>query len=429
MTPVRRGVLGISAPEWLTRDIALLLCGRALRSLSLGYLTVLVPVYLAREGYAATRVGVLFTAGAIGSMLLTASVGLFADRIGRKPILIALGLLSAVAALTFALTESYPILLVAAALGTIGRGGGAGSSGAFGPYYPAEQPLITEKVADRDRTHVFGMVSVVGVLAGALGALIATVPTLLHRFFALPEIDGDRALFVCAAVLGVAMALVILPVSETAPPPRAPGKPRRLQPATKRVLWRFAVTNATNGLAVGMLGPVLVYWFHVRFGATAAQLGSLYFVANLLAAPSNLAAGRVARRLGTVRAVVILRMVALLLMAAMALVPTFLVAAVLFLLRTQVNTMSGPMRQSFLMGMVPPEDRSAAAGLSNLPLQIFSSAGPTIAGQLMQSVWVSLPLELAAGLQAVNTVLYHIFFHHMRLPEELAGTGIVGETD
>src|SRR6185312_5762134 len=102
--------------------------------------------------------------------------------------------------------------------------------------------------------------------------------------------------------------------------------------------------------------------------------------------PSNLAAGRVARRLGTVRAVVILRAIALLLMA-MALVPTFLIAAVLFLLRTQVNTMSGPMRQSFLMGMVPAEDRSTAAGLSNLPLQIFSSAGPTIAGQLMQSVW------------------------------------------
>ena len=398
MSPARRSVFGTPAPAWLTRDIALLLCGRALRSLSLGYLTVLVPVYLAREGYTATRIGVLFTAGAIGSMLLTAAVGLFADRIGRKPILIMLGFFSAVAALTFALTESYPILLIAAALGTIGRGGGAGSSGAFGPYYPAEQPLITEKVADRDRTHVFGMVSVVGVLTGALGALIATVPTLLHRFRALPEIDGDRALFFCAAALGVAMALVIIPVSETPPRPRTPGTRRRLQSSTKHVLWRFAVTNATNGLAVGMLGPVLVYWFHVRFGATAAQLGTLYFLANLLAAPSNLAAGRVARMLGTVRAVVILRVIALLLMAAMALVPTFIAAAILFLLRTQVNTMSGPMRQSFLMGMVPPEDRSTVAGLSNLPLQVFSSAGPTIAGQLMQSVWVSLPLELAAAL-------------------------------
>jgi len=416
-------------PEWLTRDIALLLSGRAMRSLSLGFLAVLVPVYLARAGYAATRVGILFTAGAVGSMLLTAAVGLLADRIGRKPILVVLGLLSAIAALTFALTESYPILLIAAALGTIGRGGGAGSSGAFGPYYPAEQPLITEKVSDRDRTHVFGMVSVVGVLAGAGGALMATVPTLLNRFFALPEIDGDRALFVCAAVLGLGMALVVLPVKEAAPPPRVPGKHRHLQTSTKRVLWRFVVTNATNGLAVGMLGPVLVYWFHVRFGATAAELGSLYFLANLLAAPSNLMAARVARRLGTVRAVVMLRLVALLLMAAMALVPTFLVAAVLFLLRTQVNTMSGPMRQSFLMGMVAPEDRSTAAGFSNLPLQVLSSAGPTIAGQLMQSVWVSLPLELAAGLQAVNVWLYHVFFRDMRLPEELEELSAVGAAE
>ncbi|HEY4217127.1 MAG TPA: MFS transporter [Gemmatimonadaceae bacterium] len=406
----------LNAPPWLTRDIRLLLSGRALRSLSQGFLTVIVPVYLARLGYSATRVGVVFTAGAAGSIALTASVGLFADRIGRKPLLIALGLLTSAAALTFAVTTQFAILLIAAACGTIGRGGGAGSSGAYGPYYPAEQPLITEKVPDRTRTHVFGVVAVVGVLSGAVGSLAAALPTELYRWFALPEIQGDRAMFFAAAVIGCAMALVILPVNEPPPSPRKPG--RRLQPATTRVLWRFLITNATNGLAVGMLGPVLVYWFHVRFGATVAQLGTLYFLANLLAAPSNLMAGYVAKRLGTVRAVVTLRAIAVILMAAMALVPTFLMAALLFLVRTQVNTMANPMRQSFLMGIVDPADRSAAAGLSNLPLQILSSAGPTIAGQLMQFVWVSLPLELAAGLQAVNTVLYHAFFHKMRLPEE-----------
>jgi MFS family permease len=224
-------------------------------------------------------------------------------------------------------------------------------------------------------------------------------------------------MFFCAAIIGCTMALVVLPVREPPPAPRPAGR-RLLQPATSRVLWRFLITNSTNGLAVGMLGPVLVYWFHVRFGATVAQLGTLYFLANVLAAPSNLMAGRVARRFGTVRAVVILRTIAVVLMAVMALVPTFLMAAVLFLVRTQVNTMANPMRQSFLMGIVDPSDRSAAAGLSNLPLQVLSSAGPTIAGQLMETVWVSLPLELAAGLQAVNTLLYHAFFHKMRLPEE-----------
>lgn len=414
-------------PDWLTRDIKLLLGGRGLRSLSQGFLGVTVPVYLARAGYGATRAGIVFTAGAVGSIVLTASVGLLADRIGRKPILIALGALSAVAALAFAFTNSYSILLIAAAAGTIGRGGGAGSSGAFGPYYPAEQPLITEQVRDAHRTHVFGIVAVVGVLAGALGSLTAGVPALLLKWFGVPIVDGDRALFVWAAVLGLAMAAIIVPVRESKLPRRTPGQ--RLHPATKRVLWRFLITNGTNGLAVGMLGPVLVYWFHVRFGASAAQLGALYFLANVLAAPSNLLAGRVARRFGTVRAVVGLRFIAVALMAAMALMPTFVLAAVLFLIRTMVNTMANPMRQSFLMGIVDPADRSTAAGFSNLPLQILSSAGPTIAGQLMEAVWVSLPLEIAAALQAVNATLYHAFFHRMRLPEERGRGGRTADAE
>ncbi|MFI5227568.1 MAG: MFS transporter [Gemmatimonadales bacterium] len=418
MSSPSRPALAARLSSWLTRDVLLLLSGRALRSTSQGFLGVLVPVYLARLGFTATRVGVVFTAGAIGSIALTASVGLFADRVGRKPLLVVLGALSAAAALAFAVSDRFAVLLVAAAIGTIGRGGGAGSSGAYGPYYPAEQPLLAERVEDSARTELFGLVAVVGVLAGAIGSLTAAIPTLLHRFFAVPEVTGDRALFAVAAVLGLGMAVVVLPVRETPRPPRKPGRGLQLQPATRHVLWRFLITNATNGLAVGMLGPVLVYWFHVRFGATAAQLGALYFLANVLAAPSNLVAARVARRLGTVRAVVTLRAIAVALMAIMAIVPTFPIAAVLFLLRTQVNTMANPMRQSFLMGIVAPADRSAAAGLSNLPLQVLSSAGPTIAGQLIQSVWVSLPLKLAAGLQAVNTVLYHAFFRHMRLPEE-----------
>jgi MFS family permease len=414
-------------PDWLTRDIALLLGGRGLRSLSQGFLSVIVPIYLARSGYTATRVGIVFTAGAIGSMMSTAAVGVFADRIGRKPLLIALGVMSSAAALLFALTARFPILLIAAAVGTIGRGGGAGSSGAFGPYYPAEQPLITEQVQDRHRTHVFGLVAVVGVLAGAVGSLTAAMPTVLQRWFGVSVVDGDRALFICAAVLGLATAAIVIPVHESPITPRAPGQ--RLHPATRHVLWRFLVTNATNGLAVGMLGPVLVYWFHVRFGASAAQLGTLYFLANVLAAPSNLFAGRVARRFGTVRAVVGLRFIAVALMAAMAVMPTFLLAGGLFLARTMVNTMANPMRQSFLMGIVAPADRSTAAGFSNLPLQVLSSAGPTIAGQLMESVWVSLPLEIAATLQAVNATLYHVFFHRMRLPEERALADVESESD
>lgn len=405
------------ASRWLTPDLRLLFAGRGIRSVSQSYLAVIVPLYLAHMGYSAVRIGVFFTFGAVGSMALTAAVGFLSDRFGRKTLLVLLGVLTAMCGLVFVVTQSFPILLVAAAMGTIGRGGGAGSGGAFGPYAPAEQALIAEHAGDRFRTNAFGAVAVVGVLSAALGSLLATTPTLLHRTLDVSDLTAERGLFLLTAVLGLAMAIVVLPVREAKRPVRTAGE-RRLTRRTRHVLVRFLVTNATNGLAVGMLGPILVYWFHVRYNATSAQLGTLFFIANIVAAPSNLASARVARRLGAVRAVVTARLTSVVLLAGMAVMPSFVWAAVFFLLRTQANTLSSPIRQSFLMGVVDEADRSTAAGLSNLPLQAFSSVGPTIAGQIMQVAWVSLPLEIAAVLQGVNAALYFIFFRNIVPPEE-----------
>jgi len=404
-------------PSWLGRDLRLLFAGRGLRSISQSYLAVIVPLYLAHLGYGPVRIGVFFTVGAVGSMTLTAAVGVLSDRFGRKPLLVLLGVLTALCGLVFVATQRFAILLVAAGIGTIGRGGGAGSGGAFGPYAPAEQALIAEHAGDRYRTHAFGMVAVVGVLSAALGSLLATTPTLLHRTMGVSDLTAERGLFLLTAVLGLAMSVVVLPVSEAKRAVRMPGA-RRLHKRTRHVLIRFLVTNATNGLAVGMLGPILVYWFHVRYHATSGQLGTLFFLANIAAVPSNLAAARIARRLGAVKAIVTARLVSVVLLAGMAVMPSFLLAGVFFLLRTQANTLSAPIRQSFLMGVVDAADRSTAAGLSNLPLQAFSSVGPTVAGQLMQMAWVSLPLEIAAVLQGVNAVLYFLFFRNIVPPEE-----------
>jgi MFS family permease len=181
---------------------------------------------------------------------------------------------------------------------------------------------------------------------------------------------------------------------------------------------RFIITNATNGLAVGMLGPVLVYWLHVRYDASAAQLGSLFFLTNLAAAPSYLTAAWVARRLGAVRAVVTARTGAVILLALIPLMPSFIPAAAVFLVRTVVNALANPIRQSYLMGVVDEADRSTAAGFSNLPLQASSLIGPPIAGRLMEIAWLGIPLEIAAALQGVNAVLYYVFFRNIKPPEE-----------
>ena len=423
-------------PAWLNRDLALLFAGRGLRSLGQGYLAIIVPLYLARLGFDAEQLGVLFTASAVTSALLAAAVGILSDRFGRKTFLILISLMMAAGGLVFALSGNFVVLVAAGALGTIGRGGGAGSGGAFGPYYPAEQPLIAEHASDEKRTTIFGVLSFVGVLGGAIGSLLALVPAAL-KGAGFSILEGYRVLFLLTVFLGVAMAIVVLPVREgpARPASHADGKPAtehasRAVEQQRRVLglsrpsWglvsRFMVTNFTNGLAVGMLGPFVVYWFYRRFGVDAAELGTLFFIINLAAALPYLLAGRLARRLGAVNTVVVTRAASVLLLAVVAVMPTYPLAAALYLIRMVANTLSLPVRQSYLMGVITPSERSSAAGLANLPSQVATSLSPTLAGFLFQSVALALPLEFAAAFQGLNTILYYVFFHNVRPPEERA---------
>ncbi|MGH7908051.1 MAG: MFS transporter [Candidatus Binataceae bacterium] len=418
-------------PVWLTNDLIYLLAGRGLRSLAQGYLLIIVPLYLDLLGYNAEHLGILFAASAVVSAIMVGAVGILSDRFGRKTLLIVISLMMAGGGIVFAVSSNFIALTAGAALGTIGRGGGAGSGGAWGPYYPAEQPLIAEQAADHQRTMIFGVLSFVGVLASAFGSLLAYAPELLHQNSGAPMVRGYRALFILTAVLGVAMALIVIPVRET----HRLGKPSQhkigrqkthrsilgvsLTHETWGLIVRFMVTNSVNGLAVGMLGPFVTYWFYRRYGVGAGTIGSLFFILNLIAAVPYLTAGRVARRFGVVSSVVICRAISSVLLIVLAVMPTFALAGVVYGIRVIFNTLSLPVRQSYIMGIIRPEERASAAGLSNLPSQASSAVSPYFAGYFMQNIALSLPLEVAAILMGVNTALYYFFFHKIRPPEEL----------
>jgi MFS family permease len=432
-------------PTWLNRDLALLFGGRGLRSIAQGYLAVIVPLYMAQLGFNAEHIGVLFTASAIASALLAAAVGILSDRFGRKMFLILISLLMAGGGLFFALSGNFIVLVLAGALGTIGRGGGAGSGGAWGPYYPAEQALVSEHASDRQRTSIFGMLSFVGVLAGAIGSLISTIPDFLHAHLSYSLITGYRILFLLTVLLGIVMALVTLPIHERRGEQERHSQVKQVSGNERvssknksntfmglsRPSWslvaRFMITNTTNGLAIGVLGSFMVYWFYRRYGASSSAIGELFFLINLAAALPYLLAGRLARKLGAVNTVVITRVVSVLLLAATAMMPTFLLAASLYLLRMIFNTLSNPIRQSYLMGVIPAAERASAAGLSNMPSQVAASISPSVAGYLMQEVSLNISLELAAVLQGINALLYYSFFRNIHPPEESQARGQVSQ--
>jgi MFS family permease len=382
--------------------------GRMLRSFNQAYLGVVTPIYLLARGATPAQVGILVTVWASGSALMGLCAGFLGDRFGRKLVLAAFSILSAAAALAFYFDMPIWLLGIAGALGGIGRGGGPASGGQFGPFYSAEQALVAEHADNELRTRVFAAFSMVGAIGGAFGFLL----TYEHRY---------RIVYLIACAISVLLLASIVPIRESAQ--HATRLRQRVHVAltgrTREFVARLMITNATNGLAVGFMGPMLVLWFHLRYNAPAQQIGTIYMIIGFSTIASYSLVGRAVHAAGgAVRAIVGLRVLSCGLLAILPLMPTVWLAGAIFLVRVLVNSMSVPVRQSYVMGIVAPHERARVASISNLPSQFASMAGPSIAGVMLHSMWIGAMLEAAAVLQLLNAGLYWTFFRRMRPPEE-----------
>lgn len=394
-----------------------LYAGRALRSFTTAFLTIVFPLYLAAEGYRSGAIGAVLAAGGVLTTVLVAAVGFAGDRLGRKRMLVGLAALGAIGGAMMASTANVAAVTVASGLGGVGRGGGAGSGGSWGPVFPAEQPLLAGSVDARGRTAAFGAIAFVGVLAGAAGSLVAWVPGLLHTA-GWSWLAAYRLVFWLGALLSAAMLVVTLPIRETtAPAPAAKDGTAAPPITTRQLIGRLGLTNGLNGFGVGFLGPLLTYWFHVRFGAGPGEIGVLYTIVNLVTALPYLGAARLAARLGAVRAVTLTRALSVAMLVAMAQMPTFILAGVAFALRMAVNSLSLPARQSYVMGVAEERHRGMIAAVGSLPSQVTSTISPAIGGALMES-FLDTPLYGAALFMGLNMVTFYYAFRHAPPPEE-----------
>lgn len=413
MTPWRR-VRGID------RNLGIVVVARVLMSASRALAGVIAPVYLVLIGFSALELGALALVVGVSSAVLATAIGLVSDRVGRRPFLVAVPLLAAAGAVVFTLTRSPVVLFMAAATGSFGRGSGAGA-GMVGPYQPAEQAFVTEITPARERNTAFGRLAAASSVGALLGAPLAILAGQDHHAGAAAT-AAFRGPFLACAALAAAAGLLALALREPSRPTPSDGRgrwprwPRRSLPLLVR-LW---ATNSVNGLAVGMFGPFITYWFFVRFGVGAGQIGLLYAVINAVSVVSTLGAARLAARWGLVNTVTLVRVVQSLLLVPLVLAPTFLVAGAVYLVRMTVARIGMPLRQSYVLAMADPGERAAVGALSNVPSQAAMAVAPLAAGYLFDEVSLSLPFLLGGVLQLINALMYWGLFHSLSPEEELA---------
>ncbi|TAN28181.1 MAG: MFS transporter [Actinomycetota bacterium] len=397
-------------PSWADKNFHILLAARLAMSASRAVAGVITALYLSSEGFSGVEIGVLFVVVTIASATMSITIGLISDRVGRRPFLVAVPLLTAAAAVVFGTVRIPAMLFIFAALGSLGRGAGAGGAG-VGPYQPAESAFVAEGVPGKHRADAFGRLAFSSSLGALLGGLLAGLAHGRPGMGAVEAASAYHPAFLAAALLALTAGLLALGLNE-ALRPKESGKsnfhwPRRSWP----VLWRFWITNGVNGFAIGLSGPFISYWFNRRFGAGPGKIGLLFAIIAFGSLVSSLSAAGIARRMGTVNTITIVRAISALLLVPIALAPSFLVAGALYFVRMLSQRLGMPLRQSFTQDMADPAERSSLAALSNLPLQATMGGSQALAGYLFDEVSLAAPFELAAVFQCANTAFFWILFH------------------
>ena len=383
--------------------IGILLSARALRAFADGYVAVLLPAYLLALGHGQLAVGTLSTAALAGSALATLAVGRWGHRFALRRLLLGAALVMAATGLGFASLQSLWPLLLVAFVGPLNPSGGDVSV-----FLPLEHTALAAAAPVTERTTVFARYSFFGSLAGAVGALAAAVPEWLERAAGLAPLDGLRAMFVAYAAIGLALWFLYRRMpkvrSEDAKP-AAPLGPSR--PIVWRMAWLFSVDAFAGGLIVNAL---LALWLFERFGMSLTAAGAFFFWTGLFSAASQLAAPLLARRIGLVNTMVFTHIPANLCLIGAAFANSLQAALALLLVRSALSQMDEPARSAFVMSVVTPAERPAAASFTAVPRSLASAAGPSLTGVLFAAGAIGAPLVACGALKiAYDLALFAMF--------------------
>jgi MFS family permease len=400
-------------PSTATRDARTLLTARGMRAFGDGFVSVLLPLHLLELGFSSVQVGVIATATMLGSAALTMLVGLIAYKLNLRELLIRCAVLTVITGLGFAFIHDFWPLLIVAFIGTLNP-----SSGDVSVFLPTEQALLPRTVSDAERTDLFARYSLIGSLVAAFGALASGLPEWLDQRYA--GISFEQAvdvMFLLYAAFGVGAFFLYHRLSPELEP-QGPAEKAPLQ-ESKGIVYKLAALFSLDSFASGFaVQSMIALWLFQKFDLSAGTTGTIFFFAGLLTAVSFLASARLAKRIGLVRTMVFTHLPANGFLLLAPFMPTVELAVACLLIRSLLSNMDVPARTSYVMAVVTPAERPAAASVTNVPRSLASAVGPTFSGYLLNMSTFGWPLVIAGSLKVVYDLTLLHMFQHVKPPEE-----------
>ena len=314
----------------LHRDAKLLMVSRGIRAFAFSYLNVVFAIYLDRLGYSTVTIGIIFTVAYLSGALLTAVWGYLSDRYGRRKILMLLAVLTIVSNGIYIFFSSLFFIFLAVIIANVGAGGSGGGGSGGGPFNPAEEALLAEKCAPKERNQIYALNFCAGSIMGSLGALVSALPQHLQETWGWGPVASYKPLFGLTILFSIILLFVYRAIHEEHRPRKVEQK---ISKATGKFVTRMSVLAIVDNFGAGMAGALIPYWFFLRFGVELKSLAAIFFASFFLAALSFLSAPALARKLGVVKTMAFSHALASVIYLFLPLAPTLELAAALLIIQ------------------------------------------------------------------------------------------------
>jgi len=390
------------------------LAGRSVRAFADGFVSLLLPVYLLRLGYGPLAIGAIITSTLVGSAVLTLALGMVAHRYSRRLMLRGACFLMIATGAGFALLQAYWPLLIVAFVGTLNP-----SSGDVSVFLPLEQTVLAETVAPSRRTALFARYSLFATLVGAVGTLAAALPDLAAARFGIGELAALRFMFWIYGALGGLALLLYRPLSPSVEGDAAAGAPTRPLGESKSIVYSLAALFSLDSFGGGFfVQSLLALWLFQAYHLSIATASAILFWSSLCAAVSFLVAVPLSERIGLINTMVFTHLPSNIFLVLVAFAPNLPTVIGLLLARSALSQMDVPTRTSYVMAVVTPAERPAAASVTAVPRSLAAAVSPAIAGYLLTVSTFGWPMIVGGVLKAAYDLLLLVKFRHVRSADQ-----------
>lgn len=406
--------------DWLTKDGKLIISARIVRTFSYGFLSIILAIYLNLIGFNEILIGFILSVTLTNSIIFNLFSSFFADRIGRKKVLIVYSALMAASGSIFLLTDNYIALIIAAFIGTINITGSE-----TGAFLSIEQAILPQTINNpKKRNTIFALYNVVGTFAMSAGILLSALPQIIQEKYQFSTIDSFKPLFLIYIGAGIIVVIIYFFLSKKIEVTRINVSKKafssNLSPKSKKIIVKLSSLFALDSFAGGfVIQSIVAFWFFTKFGVDLTTLSLIFSVAGVFTAISFFFAAKIANRIGLINTMVFTHIPSNILLILVSIAPTFYVAVSLYLARMGLSQMDVPTRQAYIVSVVEENERTAAAGITNTSRNIAQSISPSITGAIIHSLWFSAPFVIGGLLKIVYDIGIFVNFRKIKPDDEV----------